>query len=140
MCWHWVTRRYGSFWDIQHDTQLLARAARTLTKQDRKRLVRMVRYLKGNRECDQGMIVPRGTSPTTVELDMFSDTDVATCQQARRAMTSGVFFADGVAIYSFARRQGVQSTSSGEAEVNGATTVSLDGRLLNMACSGVASQ
>ena len=45
-------------------------------------------------------------------------------------MTGGIFFADGVAVYCFARRQGVQSTSSGEAEVYGASTVAFDGRLL----------
>ncbi len=45
-------------------------------------------------------------------------------------MTCGVFFVDGQPVHSFARRQGVQSTSSAEAELYGASSVVFDGRLL----------
>jgi hypothetical protein len=65
-----------------------------------------------------------------IVLDMFSDTDYAGCVETRRAMTCGQYFTDGQPIYGFARRQGVQSTSSGEAELYGASSVAFDGRLI----------
>eukprot|EP00959_Pyramimonas_sp_CCMP1952_P332429 6961174-Pyramimonas_sp.AAC.1 len=45
-------------------------------------------------------------------------------------MTRGITKLDGVHFAAFARRQGVQSTSSGEAEFYGATSVVMDGKLV----------
>ena len=45
-------------------------------------------------------------------------------------MTCGVTVLDGTVTSAFARRQGVQSTSSGEAEFYGATAVVMDGRIV----------
>jgi hypothetical protein len=72
---------------------------------------------------------PSGT-PGKVLLELFSDTDFAGCKETRRAMTCGVTRLDKTAISVFARRQGVQSTSSGEAEFYGSTSVVMDGRII----------
>ena len=64
-----------------------------------------------------------------MSLELFSDTDYAGCKETRRAMTCGVTKLDGIATAAFARRQGVQSTSSGEAEFYGSTSVVMDGKI-----------
>ena len=76
------------------------------------------------------MCKPTGAAKNVVQLDMFSDTDYAGCVETRRAMTCGLYFLDGQPFYGFARRQGEQSTSSGEAELYGASSVGFDGRLI----------
>ena len=117
-------------WDIQRDVQLLSRKLKEPTQHEWKRLVRVVRYLKGTRSAGVRMRKPTQTAKNVVQLDMFSDTDFAGCLETRRAMTCGLYFVDGQPIYGFARRQGVQSTSSGEAELYGASSVAFDGRLI----------
>ena len=93
-----------------------------------KRLVKLTRCLKGTPNYGVRMQSPRGWMGK-VTLDMYSDTDFAGCTETRRAMTCGAYFLDKVPFSGFARRQGVQSTSSGEAEFYGATSVVMDGRL-----------
>ena len=108
----------------------MSRKLKEPTQHDWKRLVRVVRYLKGTRSAGVRMRKPTQTAKNVVELDMFSDTDFAGCLETRRAMTCGLYFTDGQPMYGFARRQGVQSTSSGEAELYGASSVAFDGRLI----------
>ena len=117
-------------WDIQRDVQLLSRHLQDPSEWDQKRLVRLVRYLKGTQGYGVRLQKPMHAKQDSVVLDMFSDTDFAGCKETRRAMTCGMFFADGQPIHGFARRQGVQSTSSGEAELYGSSSVVFDGRLL----------
>ena len=115
--------------DIQRDVQVLTRTLKAPTCYDRRRLVRLVRYLKGTRTF--GMVMKRPTGQKgKVELALHSDTDFAQCKLTRRAMTCGVTCLDKVVTSTFARRQGVQSTSSGEAEFYGATSVVMDGRIV----------
>ena len=45
-------------------------------------------------------------------------------------MTCGLTRVDGMSYAGFARRQGVQTTSSGQAEFYGATSVAMEGRLV----------
>ena len=115
--------------DIQRDVQVLTRSLRSPTSYDRRRLVRLVRYLKGTRTFGMVMKRPAGKKGK-VELELYSDTDFAQCKETRRAMTCGVTCLDKVVTSVFARRQGVQSTSSGEAEFYGATSVVMDGRIV----------
>ena len=117
-------------WDIQRDVQLMSRKLKEPREHDYKRLVRVVRYLKGTRSVGVRMRRPKGCEKWVIVLDMFSDTDYAGCVETRRAMTCGQYFTDGQPIYGFARRQGVQSTSSGEGELDGASSVAFDGRLI----------
>ncbi|CAK0856887.1 unnamed protein product, partial [Prorocentrum cordatum] len=116
--------------DIQRDVQLLTRNLSQPTEFDRKRLVKLVRYLKGTKTFGVLSEKPTGSKPGEVRLQLFTDTDFATCKETRRAMTCGITKLDGVHFAAFARRQGVQSTSSGEAEFYGATSVVMDGKLV----------
>ncbi|CAK0790198.1 unnamed protein product, partial [Prorocentrum cordatum] len=116
--------------DIQRDVQLLTRNLSQPTEFDRKRLVKLVRYLKGTKTYGVLMEKPTGSKPGEVKLQLFTDTDFATCKETRRAMTCGIAKLDGVHFAAFARRQGVQSTSSGEAEFYGATSVVMGGKLV----------
>ncbi|CAK0875518.1 unnamed protein product, partial [Prorocentrum cordatum] len=116
--------------DIQRDAQLLTRNLSQPTEFDRKRLVKLVRYLKGTKTHGVLMEKPTGSKPGEVKLQLFTDTDFATCKQTRRAMTCGITKLGGVHFAAFARRQGVQSTSSGEAELYGATSVVMAGKLV----------
>ena len=115
--------------DIQRDVQVLTRTLKAPSSYDRRRLVRLVRYLKGTRTYCMVMKKPTGKRGK-VELELYSDTDFAQCKETRRAMTCGVTSIDKVVTSTFARRQGVQSTSSGEAEFYGATSVVMDGRIV----------
>ena len=45
-------------------------------------------------------------------------------------MTCGITRVDDIPLAGFARRQGVQTTSSGEAEFYGASSVVVDGRIV----------
>ncbi|CAK0813201.1 unnamed protein product [Prorocentrum cordatum] len=116
--------------DIQRGVQLLTRNLSQPTEFDRKRLVKLVRYLKGTKTFGVLLEKPTGSKPGEVKLQLFTDTDFATCKETRRAMTCGITKLDGVHFAAFARRQGVQSTSSGEAEFYGATSVVMDGKLV----------
>ncbi|CAK0815286.1 unnamed protein product, partial [Prorocentrum cordatum] len=116
--------------DIQRGVQLLTRNLSQPTEFDRKRLVKLVRYLKGTKTFGVLMEKPTGSKPGEVKLQLFADADFATCKGTRRAMTCGITMLDGVHFAAFARRQGVQSTSSGEAEFYGATSVVMDGQLV----------
>ena len=115
--------------DIQRDVQILTRNLRNPTAFDRKRLVKLVRYLKGTKTFGMLMRKPHGDKGKVL-LELFSDTDFAGCKETRRAMTCGVTRLDKTVTSVFARRQGVQSTSSGEAEFYGATSVVMDGRVI----------
>ena len=117
-------------WDIQRDVQLLSRKLQSPTKHDWKRLVKVVRYLKGTQQYGVRLARPLHARRDVIKLDLFSDTDFAGCAETRRAMTCGLIFLDGQPVHGFARRQGVQSTSSGEAELYGASSVVFDGRLV----------
>ena len=66
----------------------------------------------------------------TVKMDMYSDTHFSNCKKTRRAMMRSALRLDGVHFAGFARRQAVQSTSSGEAEFYGAGSVVMDGRVV----------
>ena len=108
--------------DIQRAVQYLTRKLKEPTEYDRRALVRLVRYLKGTRTYG---IELRKTvhKPLAIKLDAYSDTDFATCKETRRAMTCGKLRIDGMPYSGFARRQGVQSTSSAEAEFYGCSSV-----------------
>ena len=90
-------------WDIQRDVQLMSRKLKEPREHDYKRLVRVVRYLKGTRSVGVRMRRPKGCEKWLIVLDMFSDTDYAGCVETRRAMTCGLYFTDGQPIYGFAR-------------------------------------
>jgi hypothetical protein len=115
--------------DIQLDVQILTRNLKQPTAFDRKRLVKLVRYLMGTRTYGMLMKKPVGVKGR-VQMELFSDTDFAQCKETRRAMTCGVTRLDKTVTSVFARRQGVQSTSSGEAEFCGATSVVMDGKVI----------
>ena len=115
--------------DIQHDVQLLTRCLANPTEFDKKRLVRLVRYLKGTRTFGMLLRKPRGEKGKVL-LENYSDTDFAQCKETRRAMTCGVTCLDRTVTSAFARRQGVQSTSSGEAEFYGSTSVVMEGKVI----------
>eukprot|EP00959_Pyramimonas_sp_CCMP1952_P439284 9195956-Pyramimonas_sp.AAC.1 len=76
---------------------------------------------------------PRASKPGEVKLQLFTDADFAACKTTGRAMTCGITELDGVHFAAFARRQGVQTTPSGEAEFYGATSVVMDGKLVKNA-------
>ena len=118
--------------DIHRGVQLLTRKLKEPDEFDRRRLVKVVRYLKGSRTF--GILLTRPTGKaTTAKLDLYTDTDFATCPETRRAMTCGVTRVDDMPFAGFARRQGVQTTSSGEAEFYGAASVVMDGRIVKHA-------
>ncbi len=117
-------------WDIQRDVQLLSRKLQSPTAHDWQRLVKVVRYLKGTQQYGVRLSRPLHSKRDVIQLDMFSDTDFAGCAETPRAMTCGLLYLDGQPVHGFARRQGVQSTSSGEAELYGASSVVFDGRLV----------
>jgi hypothetical protein len=110
--------------------QLMSRKLQAPTAQDQQRLVKVVRYLKGTQQYGVRLSRPLHAKKDIIQLDMFSDTDFAGCAETRRAMTCGLLYLDGQPVHGFARRQGVQSTSSGEAELYGACSVVFDGRLV----------
>jgi len=116
--------------DVQRDIQLLSRSLRDPKEFDMRRLVRMVRYLKGTKSFGVRLSLQKGHKPGVVDMKMYSDTDFGTCKQTRRAMTCGMVRLDGMPYSGFARRQGVQSTSSGEAELYGSSSVVMDGRVV----------
>ncbi len=84
--------------------------------------MRAIRYLKGARELGHAM---RGGKDILgkISLDLFSDTNYAPGYPTKRAMTCGTSFVDGMPFSCFAKRQAVQSTSSGEAEFYGCESV-----------------
>ena len=118
-------------WDIQREVQLLTMHVREPKELDRRRLVKLVRYLKGTREYGQRLVKPIHSEKGVAVLDMFSDSDFAGCLETRRATSCGTFLVDGVTVYMSSRRQGVQSTSSAEAELYAASITVFEGRLLN---------
>ena len=117
-------------WDVKRDTELLARHLATPSVHDRKRMVKVIRYLKGTRTFGHKLELNASAVAGLVYLNMHSDTNFAPDDGTRRAMTCGIFDADGCKLHGFGKRQGVQSTSSGEAEFYGATSVVMDGKLL----------
>ena len=70
----------------------------------------------------------QGHKADEIDLDLCSDTDFAQDIETRRAMTCGMAIIDDMHYSMFARRQGVQSTSSGEAELYGGSSTVMDGR------------
>ena len=68
--------------DIQRDVQVLTRNLKPPTAFDRKRLVKLVRYLKGTRTYGMLMKKPVGVKGK-VHLELFSDTDFAQCKERR---------------------------------------------------------
>ncbi|CAK0811260.1 unnamed protein product, partial [Prorocentrum cordatum] len=116
--------------DIRRGVQLLTRNLSQPTEFDRKRSVKLLRYLKGTQTFGVLLEKPTGSKPGEVKLQLFTDADFATCKETRRAMTCGITKLDGVHFAALARRQGVQSASSGEAELYGATSVVMDGKLV----------
>ena len=117
-------------WDIKRDVEICARSLAAPTWHDRKRVIRIVKYLKGTREWGHKLELDRRAAPGLCYVDMYSDTNYAPDDGTRRAMSCGVIMVDGVAYHCYAKRQAVQSTSSGEAEFYGASSVAMDGRLI----------
>ncbi len=66
--------------DIQRDVQMLTRSLKAPTTYDRRRLVRLVRYLKGTRTFGMVMKKPMGKKGK-VELELYTDTDFAQCKE-----------------------------------------------------------
>ncbi|CAK0827956.1 unnamed protein product [Prorocentrum cordatum] len=97
--------------DIQRGVQLLTRNLSQPTEFDRKRLAKLVTYLKGAKTFGVLLEKPTGSKPGEVKLQLFTDADFATCTETRRAMTCGITKLDG------------------EAEFYGATSVARDGKL-----------
>lgn len=115
--------------DIQRDVQIFTRSLKASTMIDYRPLVRLVRYLKGAKTYGMLMNRPRGEKGNVL-LELYMDTDYAQRKVTRRAITCGVTVLDKTVTSTFARRQGVQSTSPGEAEFCGATCVVMDGRIV----------
>ena len=59
---------------------MLTRSLRSPTSYDRRRLVRLVRYLKGTRTFGMVMKRPAGKKGK-VELELYGDTDFAQCKE-----------------------------------------------------------
>ena len=116
-------------WDVKRDTELMARRMKNPRVFDRRRLVKVIRYLKGTREFGHVLRAGRGHAGNIL-LDLYSDTNFAPDDPTKRAMTFGTSFVDGMPFSCFARRQGVQPTSSGEAEFYGASSVVMDGKVI----------
>ncbi|CAK0834427.1 unnamed protein product, partial [Prorocentrum cordatum] len=116
--------------DIQRGVQLLARNLSKPTEFDRDRLVKLARYQRGAKTYGALLKGPAASKPGEVKLHMFTDTGFAACKETRRAMARGVTKLDGVHFAAFARRQGVQTTSSGESEFYRAASVVMGGRLV----------
>eukprot|EP00974_Lingulodinium_polyedra_P079159 7667114-Lingulodinium_polyedra.AAC.1 len=72
--------------DVQREVQLLARRLQQPTEWDQRRLVRLVRYLKGTRAWGVRLCAPTAATSGKVVIDMYSDTDFAGCRETRRAM------------------------------------------------------
>ena len=65
---------------IHRDLQILARRLKEHGEFDKRRLARMVRYLKGTRSYGVLLKKPRGSKNDTVQLELFSYTDFGTCK------------------------------------------------------------
>ena len=65
-----------------------------------------------------------------IMMDMYSDANYAPDDTTKRAMSCGQIYIDKMPYSCFARRQGGQSTSSSEAEFNGASTTAMDGKVV----------
>ena len=117
-------------WDIKRDVEVCARSLKEPTTHDRRRIIKIVRYLKGTRCFGHKLEINKDALKGKVALDLFSDTNYAPDDGTRRAMTCGQVYLDGMAYHCLARRQGVQSTSSGEAEFYGSTSVVMDGKVI----------
>ena len=109
-------------WDIQRDLGIVTRRMSAPTEQDWRRLVKIGRYLKGTAGFGTVLRAPAQDRPDVIEMDGYSDTDHAGCAETRRSTTCGCVFLDQAPVLGFSRRQAVQSLSSGESELYGATT------------------
>jgi len=109
----------------------MARRLQAPREFDRRRLIRCVKYLKGTPRWGHELKIDG--HPGKIALDLWSDTNYAPDddpQRSRRAMTCGVTTVDGAPYACFARRQAVQSTSSGESEFYGAGSTAMEGKVV----------
>ena len=112
-------------WDVKRDTELAARHLKEPREFDWRRIVRITKYLKGKPAWGHELRGDNGLAGK-IMLDMYSDTDYAPDDTTKRAMSCGQIYIDKMPYGCFARRQGVQSTSSGEAEFYGASSTAMD--------------
>ena len=71
--------------DIQRDVQLLSRCLREPSQFDWRRLVKLVRYLKGHRNLGIVMKKPKNAKKGVVVMDMYTDTDFVWYLQGNQA-------------------------------------------------------
>ena len=130
--------------DIQHTVRILASYMARPTKAAMSGLKRLTSYL--NQTKDVNMRFPkidvyqnvfnrwnhceRATEKKAYQLEMFSDSDWATCRSTRRSTSSGVIFLNGCCIHSHSRAQQSIALSSMEAEILAATSLLVEGMYL----------
>ena len=105
--------------DIQFATKELSRALTAPTTEDMAKLKHLLRYLAGTKSHAL-VIKPTlqlSSTNTTLDLDVYCDSDWAGCTKTRKS-TSGVVIALlGTTLYTCARTQATVALSSGEAEL-----------------------
>ena len=85
---------------MKRDTELMARRMKKPRAFDRRRMVNVIRFLKGARELGHSMQGGEGF-PGKVSLDVLPDTNYAPDDPTTRAMTCGATFCGGYAVKLF---------------------------------------
>ena len=139
--------------DIQFTVNVLSSGLTATTKRQQKQLGHLILYLIGTRDfhyvfsgkavgtsvlnLKANSILPDGdgddpevsqeVEEATHLLEVFTDSDWASCQGARRSASCAVLALNGSVVYSYSRRQIVVSLSSGEAEYYAAASGASEG-------------
>ena len=128
-------------WDIQRECSVLARALKEPTRGSMAGLRRLARYLRGTGDMTLRLRRSAGARARAARggqrrgggrgadedvgprclLRVFSDSDWASAAEGRHSRSSWAIEANGSFLASGSRRQGVITTSSGEAELYAAT-------------------
>ena len=105
--------------DIQYATKELSRALTAPTLEDMAKLKHLLRYLIGTK--NYGLTIrptlQLATTNTTLDLEVYCDSDWAGCHKTRKSTSGVVVSLLGTTIYTCSRTQATVALSSGEAEL-----------------------
>ena len=110
--------------DCQQAIRNLTKSLKEPTGVDMVNLVRVARYLKGTK--DHGVRLRSGEGDIK-SLEVYSDTDWASCKKTRKSTACGVFMVNGNLLSSYSRSLSMICLSSAEAEFNGGVAACSEG-------------
>ena len=109
--------------DCQFSIRELQKATKNPTYKDMMALIRVARYLSGTKS-DGIEFRPGGDG---VIMNVFSDTDWASCKKTRKSTACATYVLGGCLIHAYSRGLSMICLSSGEAEFNGGVAACSEG-------------